>query len=213
MLSEIKTLPSPNEIENIIFDLGNVLIDIDIYATKRAFDKIIREDVAPKLIHDLFLQYEVGLFEESTFVHEISIFCKKEVSHQQIIDAWNEILVGANPKRWDFLKKLRKKYRLFVLSNTNATHIDWVHNDLKINHIIDNFEGFFDVVYYSHELKKRKPNLDIYLKIIELENFDPKKTLFIDDNLDNIIAAKRTGLHVYHHTIGAEIIEVLSDWI
>jgi len=213
MIEKYNTLPSPTEIECIVFDLGNVLIDIDLDATKREFDKIILPQVHPNLIQALFLQYEIGAFEEPIFIKEIAAFCKKEINKNAIIVAWNKILIGTNSKRWELINQLGKKYRLFVLSNTNSTHIDWVHNDMKINHNIDNFEKYFEKVYYSHLMKKRKPNLDIYHSLILQEKFDPKTTLFIDDNYDNVHHAFCTGLQVYHHKIGDEISEIMKDWV
>lgn len=213
MTEKYKILPSPSEVENIVFDLGNVLIDIDLDATKRAFDTIIHPQVHPNLIQALFLQYEIGAFDEPVFIKEIAAFCKKDINEDAIIDAWNKILIGTNSMRWEFINQLGKKYRLFVLSNTNSTHIDWVHNDMKNNHNIDNFEKYFEKVYYSHLMKKRKPNLDIYHYLIGEEKFDPKSTLFIDDNYDNVHHAHLTGLQVYHHKIGNEISDIMKDWV
>lgn len=211
-MKPFSTIPAPGEVQNIIFDLGNVIVDLDLSATEKALSTLLKPDVVKGEVLHLFECYELGHFDESYFLQQMKDFCLPDVSANQIIDAWNAILLGVRPVRWKMLDQLRNKYQLLVLSNTNATHINWVHSDLRNNHNIFDFEGLFHQVYYSHLLHQRKPNQEIYHTVLETSDLDPKRTLFIDDNFDNIVSAAATGLMVYHHEIGAEIAEVLANY-
>jgi glucose-1-phosphatase len=111
------------------------------------------------------------------------------------------------------LERLAKKYTLYVLSNTNQTHIDWVHEDLKKNHHISEYEQrFFTKVYYSHEIHLRKPDVEIYEYVLQNANLNAAETLFIDDNYDNVQAAQSIGIQVIHHLLGNEIVDILKNY-
>jgi glucose-1-phosphatase len=205
-----KNIPPPLAIDTIIFDLGNVIVDLDLEATSRELKTMLRSHVSQQELQLLFEQYELGYFSEMAFLQKMKQVCLPTVEESTILTAWNAILLGVNPIRWEMLKVLKAKYQLLVLSNTNETHINWVHKDLRENHQLFDFEGLFDQVYYSHQLHLRKPNKEIYHAVIEASTLEPGRTLFVDDNLDNVKAGAEAGLCVYHHEIGAEIAKVLQ---
>jgi glucose-1-phosphatase len=204
-------------LKNIIFDLGNVIIDIDFPRSEQELKRILTNDLEEKLRNinqnDLFLRYEVGNITETEFLATLKNISEHEVENQAIIDAWNAMLIGFKPARFEMLLRLAKKYNLFVLSNTNKTHIDWVHNDLKNNHNIVDYEtNFFKKVYYSHEINLRKPNVEIYEYVLRDAKLIAEETLFIDDNFDNIEAAKTLNIQTIHHLLGNEIVDALRDF-
>jgi glucose-1-phosphatase len=204
-------------LKNIIFDLGNVIIDIDFPRSEQELKRILTNDLEEKLYNinqnDLFLRYEVGNITETEFLATLKNISEHEVENQAIIDAWNAMLIGFKSARFEMLLRLAKKYNLFVLSNTNKTHIDWVHNDLKNNHNIVDYEtNFFKKVYYSHEINLRKPNVEIYEYVLRDANLVAEETLFIDDNFDNIEAAKTLNIQTIHHLLGNEIVDALQDF-
>jgi glucose-1-phosphatase len=203
-------------IKNIIFDLGNVLIDIDFPRSEQMLKNILGESLLEDLKkinrEDIFLQYEKGNISEKEFVETLQSL-GENIESQQIIDAWNAMLIGFKPARFEMLERLAKKYTLYVLSNTNQTHIDWVHEDLKKNHHISEYEQrFFTKVYYSHEIHLRKPDVEIYEYVLQNANLNAAETLFIDDNYDNVQAAQSIGIQVIHHLLGNEIVDILKNY-
>ncbi len=203
-------------IKNIIFDLGNVLIDIDFPRSEQMLKNILGENLLDDLKkinrEDIFLQYEKGNISEKEFVSTLQSL-GTDTTTQQIIDAWNAMLIGFKAPRFEMLERLGKKYALYVLSNTNQTHIDWVNEDLKKNHNIEQYEQrFFTKVYYSHEIHLRKPDVEIYEYVLQDAHLKAAETLFVDDNFDNIQAAKSIGIQVIHHLLGNEIVDILKNY-
>ncbi|MBL7830864.1 MAG: HAD family phosphatase [Saprospiraceae bacterium] len=201
-------------IRNILFDFGNVLIDIDIPATERAFRTIkgLNEAAFDALTnkYNWFNNYECGEMEEESFVNAIQRCYKPVPEGNEIIKAINAMLIGMPYSRMEELTKLRKTYNLYMLSNTNQTHLRWVHQHLKRTHnVVDFEERFFNKVFYSHLIGYRKPSLDAFKYIIKDVAIKPEETLFIDDIVDNTLAAAELGFKVYHHDPNVEIFEVL----
>ncbi len=202
------------DVKNIIFDLGNVLIDIDESASVRRFDQLLdlgqsAEKVAA--IYDLIPPFEVGTLTEKEFVDAIrEIGYKKDVSDQQLIDAWNEMLLGIARQRWMMLDYLRYSYKLYVLSNTNETHLRWVNTYLHNTYQKDSLNPYFDKIYLSHEIGRRKPDASTFSWVCDDAGIEPHQTLFIDDRLENIEGAQSIGLKTYLHPEGSEIVEVLK---
>jgi glucose-1-phosphatase len=189
-------------IKNIIFDFGGVLIDLDTTRTGVALEamtKIPAAEIYSKH-KELFDNYEKGETITENFMWNIQNLCDKVPQGFEIIQAWNAMIVGWNPAKLVFIEEVKKKYKTYLLSNTNELHIDYVRRDLVRNHQIEDFETkFFTKAYYSYEIKMRKPDLEIYNYVIKDAQINPSESLFIDDNLDNILAAREVGLFAYHH--------------
>jgi glucose-1-phosphatase len=204
-------------IKNIIFDLGNVLIDIDFPRSEAMLKELLGENLLENLAKnnqkDVFLAYETGKISENEFLDILIHASKKTVERSSIIDAWNAMLIGFKKPRFEMLENLRHRYHLYVLSNTNKTHIDWVHQHLASEFGIVAYENtFFKKVYYSHEIFLRKPTVAIYEYVLRDANLLPQETVFIDDNFDNIAAAKTLGIQTIYHVLGSEITVALRDF-
>ena len=100
--------------------------------------------------------------------------------------------------RLDFIKELAasKKYRLFLLSNTNDFHISWIQDDWQ-EELYEDFKSQFEKFYLSHEIDLRKPNRDIFEFVLNENNLKPEETYFIDDTKENTDAAAALGIHVW----------------
>ena len=115
-------------IKNIIFDLGGVIMDIDVKQTLKAFtnlgikdiDKIFGHGFAASFVSD----HEAGKISDDVFLKEIKKLITGEVSNEIVIDAWNALLLRFPPERIQLLKDLKSRYRVFLYSNTNAIHYD-----------------------------------------------------------------------------------------
>ncbi len=187
-------------IDNIIFDLGNVVLNIDYQNTIDAFEKIGVKDASSFYSKssqlNIFSQLETGRISKQDFVLEIQKFAPK-ASETQIINAWNAILQDLPNERLEVLKRIKDKFSIFLLSNTNSIHIEKIIDNLGEKKYKE-FYNLFNKVYYSHEVKLRKPSSDIFRLVIKENNLSIKNTLFIDDSIQHIESAKKIGLKTYH---------------
>lgn len=204
-------------IKNIIFDLGHVLLDLDFERAEQQF-KILLQDEFDTVYHGLheeghFRAYELGQFDEAVFVEKIKAASAQPLDRQAIIEAWNSMLVHIPKARLDMLEQLKQQYNVFLLSNTNATHINWVDQHLQKEYQLDihYFEHqLFQKAYYSHTLRLRKPEVEIYEFVLKDAGLKGQETLFIDDREDNIEGGKKLGIHGYHHQIKDDIAAVID---
>ena len=206
-------------VKNIVFDFGGVLLNLDPELTFTELSEVtgvqMTEENIPAHIFKVMLGYEKGEINSETFLwHLQKESTKLTPQPDKLIKAWNAMLRGWNPKRFDFLLELRKEYKVILLSNTNKIHIEWVLRDLKKNHNITDFETrFFDHVFYSHKMRLRKPEKEIYDTVIKEADINPEETLFIDDNESNISAASNAGWKTVLHPRNAEIIDHLPNYL
>ncbi len=205
-------------IRHIIFDLGNVLIDLDIAATERRLRALLGRHFRASFVRNeqegLFEAYEKGLIPEADFFAELRRLAKAEVSVAQLKDAWNAMLLGFPLDRLLWVEELRTRYRTYVLSNTNETHLEWVYRHLRDDYGISDYEErFFDKVWYSHRVHLRKPEPEIYGHVLEDGDLDPAETLFVDDNPVNVEAARAAGIHAVHNPPGTDVRQTLAPFV
>jgi putative hydrolase of the HAD superfamily len=205
-------------IKNIIFDFGGILLDLDFKKTddamKALFHLKFEHRAYPAEFLKIFNDYEQGFFSEGSYFFRLQQLADHLVTERQLLDAWNAMLLNIPQHRLNFLLALRKKYKVYLLSNTNHTHIQWVHRFLKREYNITDFEArYFDHAYYSHDLKMRKPNHDIYQAILSDANINGAESLFIDDIVSNITAAQECGIQTAHHDPNEEIVHKLEEYI
>lgn len=190
-------------IKTLIFDLGGVIINLDPHASLRAFEALVdiaSENMPKDLEHEIFLQYEKGVIDDAAFRKAVGKIYKFEahVTHEHTDGAWNKMLLDIPMDRVDLLRKLRKKYPLYLLSNTNYIHIEKVNEILETQTGVKKLNDLFDKVYYSFEMNMRKPDLEIFEFVLEENNLDPEETLFIDDNIYNIQGAAKLKIQTLH---------------
>lgn len=199
------------EIKNIVFDFGGVLIDLDVTRTFKAMSEVLEMEVNKELFlqhKGLFEDYEGGQISTETFLWRFQYMSKKVPDAANVIKAWNAMIVGWNPEKLEFLEDISKKYNTYLLSNTNEVHLQWIHRDLKNNHNISDFDSrFFKKTYYSHLLRMRKPNAEIFEFIVNDAGLEKSETVFIDDMIENIEVAKSLGIFTIHHETNAALSE------
>jgi glucose-1-phosphatase len=181
-----------SEIRNVIFDLGGVFYRIDSEKAVAAFLSLAPMDfeVPGTEIFDnrLFHDFESGALSPEAFREKIREQFSLTASDAQIDAAWNSLLVGLEPDWSTQLMPFRNAYKLALLSNTNRIHFDALKDECK------DFFSHFDHCFFSFEMGMRKPAQSIYLQVLEQCKFLPAETLFIDDNLQNVEAARETGM-------------------
>ncbi len=188
-------------IDSIIFDFGDVFINLDKQATPLALKKLGLIEWSSQ-IDSLNFNFEKGLISRADFLVGLNQFVP-EATPDEVLAAWNGVLLDFPMYRLEFLETISKKYQLYLLSNTDSIHINHF-KETNGDAFYNRFYNCFEKVYFSYDLGKRKPEVEIYNYVITENNLNPEKTLFVDDNLENIEGAKKTGLQVWHLQKGKE---------
>ena len=196
-------------IENIIFDLGGVILDIDYNLTRIAFEKLgvvhFDEMYSQANADQLFQKLETGKITEDQFYQELNHCTGLNLSPEEIRKAWNSMLLSFREESLDFLEQIRPTYKIFLFSNTNYIHINAFKETFHQKKRTKTFEEYFDKAFYSCEIGFRKPDPASYDWLVKKLNLDPARTLFIDDSLHNIEGAKKAGWQTIHLLTGTQI--------
>lgn len=182
-------------IKAIIFDFGDIFINLDKQATGRKLKTMHIEDLPDSLVAKN-REYEQGFVSSN----EISEFYRTEfpqLQHENFLDSWNSILLDFPEYRFKWIQKLsaEKDYKLILLSNTNENHISNIKNRVDF---YEAFKDCFDAFYLSHEIGLRKPNPNIFEYVLEQHDLKAEECLFIDDTRENTEAAARLGFHTWN---------------
>ncbi|MFD0962796.1 HAD-IA family hydrolase [Pseudofulvibacter geojedonensis] len=184
-------------IKNLLFDFGDVFINLDKQgAMQNALELFGIKEFSKDMIR-INEQYEIGAISSEKFLEFYESKFPK-LSRKEIINAWNYILKDFPIHRLAFIQQASKKYRCFLLSNTNEIHIDWIKNDWGIE-LYNDFKSCFEQFYLSHEIGFRKPNKDIYEFVLHENKLNASETLFIDDTKENTDAAKKIGFNIWNN--------------
>lgn len=203
------------KIKNIIFDLGAVILNIDYELTINAFKKLgienINEIYSKLKQNDLFDQFETGKIVAEEFRGQLIKHSKQLISAQQIDFAWNALLLDLPKERLELLAKLGKKYRLFLLSNTNEIHLKEFKGIIHREYGFADLSHLFEKEYYSHEIKYRKPHKEAFEYVLNENGLIPQETLFIDDSPQHIKGASKLGIHSLHLTSDITINQLFGE--
>ena len=201
-------------IKNIIFDFGGVILNIDYKLTENAFAKLglkefdtIYSQTTQKELFDVF---EKGLISPADFRGEIKKFINEGVDDLQIDEAWNAMLLDLPEERIQLLFQLKKKYQIFLLSNTNEIHFNTFSSYMQSKFNQDVFSDLFDKPYFSHKVKMRKPDAEIFELVLKENNLKKDETLFIDDSIQHIEGAKKVGLNAILLEKGKTILDLFT---
>lgn len=199
MESEESLIMIDDKIKNVIFDFGGILVNLDKEATLKAFRALGYDAdayIGTYAQKGPFAPLEAGLITEKEFVEEIrKQACSEVPAPEQICRAWNAMLTGIPESRLRMLISLKRRYRLFLLSNTNIIH--WKYSEPFFA-----FEGrrpkdYFERIYLSYECHLVKPDKAFFQKVLMDNGLIPDETLFIDDSADNCRVAAELGIHTF----------------
>ena len=195
-------------INTIIFDFGDIFINLDKQATLDGLKKLGMSEWNEDL-NQLNISFEKGQISTENFLLGLQQHAPQG-SIEEINLAWNAVLLDFPLKRLEFLQKLSKKYRLFLLSNTDSIHIETFERENGVSFYSD-FYQCFEKVYFSFEMGMRKPELEIYNYVLAQHNLIAKHTLFVDDKKENTDAALSLGIHVWNLQVGKEdVVDLFS---
>tara|TARA_R110002050_G_scaffold25378_5_gene67721 strand:- start:7890 stop:8492 length:603 start_codon:yes stop_codon:yes gene_type:complete len=197
-------------IKNIIFDFGDIFINLDKQVVFRALRNHGIQEFLPKY-HSINEDFEIGKISPQEFVARLQPDFP-HLSSQAITDIWNSMLLDFPEYRLKFLESLVKenRHRLFLLSNTNALHIPHVTKIMGTEKFA-RFKNSFEQFYLSHEIQLRKPNREIFQFVLEQNKLIPQETLFIDDTKENTDAANKLGIKTWNLIVGKEDVVQLKD--
>jgi putative hydrolase of the HAD superfamily len=195
-------------INNIIFDFGGVILDIDKSRALKAFLELgIDPGQAASFLQardDIIERHEKGLISPEQFRDEIRQRLAVPAPDQVIDRAWNSILLDFPPRRIRLLEKLAPRYRLFILSNTSSIHYAYYMKMFRDTYGKD-FNDLFEKTYWSFQIGMRKPDDPVYRYILSDGEMAAVETLFIDDSAVNAEAARKAGMYAYCLRDGEDI--------
>lgn len=203
------------KIKNIVFDLGDVIINIDPPRTYQAFADLkgISLEKAYEIVdgNAFFDKYDKGYFSDQEFVQYVKEKLEISNSDQEIIAAWNALLLDMPKERIERIQELNKNYTIYLLSNTCSLHIKEVNKIMYKSSGVENLKDLFKTAYFSFDLGLRKPDKTIYTTVLDDAKIKAEETLFLDDNLQNIESAQSLGIHCIHVQKPITMLDYLKD--
>jgi len=202
------------ELKNILFDLGGVILDLDVNGTLGAFlDMGFPKELLTypqNMYTDIFFRYETGQFSTSEFRDAIREYAGVKFTDSEFDNAWCRMLARVPNRRTRLLKSLSDHYDLFILSNTSELHID------RFSKMFRETAGFplsdvFSKCFYSHETGLHKPDVEAFMHVLKEAGIRAEETLFLDDNIHNIKSAGSLGFNVIHITENLKMEDVGYD--
>jgi glucose-1-phosphatase len=205
-------------IKNLIFDFGGVIIDIEPIRVGQSFREMGVKNIEKvhklAISRGLYLDLEKGLITPAVFRDGMRDVSGLKFTDEQIDNAWNSMIINLPKSRFDLLRQLKENYNVYLLSNTNEIHYNYF-NQYCVNHLyVKCLDDFFTGCFYSHKMKMRKPDLDIYIKMLESGKINPSESLYFDDLEENILAGRKLGIQGIVHQSGEEIDQYFVDgWL
>lgn len=203
-----------SSLKNILFDLGGVILDLNVSGTLEAFLNLgFQKELLsyPENFYtDIFFNYEIGKVSTSEFRDSIRELSGVNFSDKEFDDAWCAMLARVPKKRTEILKTLSQDYQLYILSNTSPMHIE--HFSKMYREAAGySFEDVFIKTFYSHDIGLHKPDPNAFLHVVKEANIVPEETLFLDNNIHNVKSAKELGFNVIHITDNLKMEDVGYD--
>lgn len=199
-------------IKNIIFDFGQVLLNIRPELSARAFEKLgIKDGVdfwGSRSSSDLLIGLEKGVITPDDFRKGALDKLVPGITSQQVDEAWNALLLDLPAERVEKLKSLKKDYRLFLLSNSNQIHYECYMSRFEKDFGFP-LDNLFEKLWFSHHLGMVKPDPEIFRFVLKDAGLKPEETLFIDDTLVHVEAAKGVGINAWHLKPDNDICQIL----
>lgn len=203
------------EIQLLIFDLGNVIYDIDY---QRTFDKLYTKlpnerhaMVKDFMVSPIHMDLETGKLDEAGFRDGVREYFSSDWDDAWIDEVWNSLLVDIPRERIDLLLKLKQQYPLYLLSNTNSIHFKVVEQVFLTKLPENSWPHLFDQVFLSHEMGLRKPGEAIYQSVLQQLDAKPEQCLFFDDLKENLLGAEKVGIKTHHINHQKALIDFFQD--
>jgi glucose-1-phosphatase len=196
------SIQANSQIKNIIFDWGGVISNLDFVKCNNAFKNIGFYDFENSYSllkqKNLFCDFEKGLVTPDFFRKELRKMTTGEITDTDIDEAWMSMLCDLPCDRWRILQDVKEYYRTFILSNTNAIHVEGYFKYLHGIYGVEGYRHLFEKVYFSYEIGMRKPDREIFDFVLKDSGLEASETLLIDDTPQNIETAQKLGIQTYY---------------
>ena len=200
-------------IKNIVFDLGGVLIDLDFKSAINGLQKAgftnVKEQLQAFDRESIFQKFELGEISADEFRASIRENSNVSLTDEEVDSLWNLMLLEIPREKLELILDLRSKYMVYLLSNTNSIHWDYVCKN-AFNYRGFRMDDYFEETFLSYEMHLAKPDKAIFEKMLNDANLLPEETLFIDDLEANCKAAEEVGIHAHHYHIGDDLSKIFE---
>ena len=200
-------------IKNIVFDLGGVLIDLDFKSAINGLQKAgftnVKEQLQAFDREGIFQKFELGEISADEFRASIRENSNVSLTDEEVDSLWNLMLLEIPREKLELILDLRSKYMVYLLSNTNSIHWDYVCKN-AFNYRGFRVNDYFEETFLSFEMHLAKPDKAIFEKMLNDANLLPEETLFIDDLEANCKAAEEVGIHAHHYHIGDDLSKIFE---
>ncbi|MBE6274639.1 MAG: HAD family phosphatase [Bacteroides sp.] len=200
-------------IKNIVFDLGGVLIDLDFKSAINGLQKAgftnVKEQLQAFDREGIFQKFELGEISADEFRASIRENSNVSLTDEEVDSLWNLMLLEIPREKLELILDLRSKYMVYLLSNTNSIHWDYVCKN-AFNYRGFRMDDYFEETFLSFEMHMAKPDKAIFEKMLQDANLLPEETLFIDDSEANCKAAEEVGIHAHHYYIGDDLSKIFE---
>ena len=200
-------------IKNIVFDLGGVLIDLDFKSAINGLQKAgftnVKEQLQAFDREGIFQKFELGEISADEFRASIRENSNVSLTDEEVDSLWNLMLLEIPREKLELILDLRSKYMVYLLSNTNSIHWDYVCKN-AFNYHGFRMDDYFEETFLSYEMHLAKPDKAIFEKMLNDANLLPEETLFIDDLEANCKAAEEGGIHAHHYHIGDDLSKIFE---
>jgi putative hydrolase of the HAD superfamily len=204
-----------NRIKNIIFDFGHVILNINWQSVRKTFESkgfTGMDDLHNYLMEEnYYYDLETGRISPTEFRDAIRRSLGNKTTDKVIDEGWNSMILDIPKYRVELLEKLKSKYNIYLLSNSNRIHWEYFDKYFADTYGYDHLSDLFKAAYYSHEMGLRKPDPQIYKVVMAEQGLIPEETLFIDDMIENIKSARNLNIFSYHLVPEREDIVDLFD--
>ena len=200
-------------IKNIVFDLGGVLVDLDFKSAINGLQKAgfanVKEQLQAFDREGIFQKFELGEMTTEEFRSAIRENSTVTLTDEEVDALWNLMLLEIPREKLELILDLRGKYMVYLLSNTNSIHWDYVCKN-AFNYRGFRVNDYFEKTFLSFEMHLAKPDKAIFEKMLEDANLLAEETLFIDDSEANCKAAAEVGIHAHHYHIGDDLSKIFE---
>ena len=200
-------------IKNIVFDLGGVLVDLDFKSAINGLQEAgfanVKEQLQAFDRGGIFQKFELGEVNADEFRTAIRENSTVTLTDEEVDTLWNLMLLEIPREKLELILELRGKYMVYLLSNTNPIHWDYVCKN-AFNYRGFRVNDYFEETFLSFEMHLTKPDKAIFEKVLEEANLLPEETLFIDDSEANCQAAEELGIHTHHYHIGDDLSKIFE---
>jgi len=202
------------KIKNIIFDLGAVVLNIDYNGPEKLLRQMGFDNFSTYYSKarqsSLFDDFEKGIISPAAFRLKFIEYTGFDLSDDTIDRIWNSMILDFPEDRMALLIELKNHYNTYLLSNTNKIHYDFYTKQLADEHKGLSWKELFHKTFFSHEMGLKKPNQEIYLKVLSTAGIKAEESLFIDDLFTNIEAAQQCGIHTLWLKEGMNLMDVFE---